>query len=514
MQWAGEAVARANADVVTPENKIEFLRAYERNTAAKWFDKYGINEIDAKERLQRYGLNPCVTADTWIHTEKGARQVKDLVGKQTSVYINGELFSTTREGFWLTGVKSVLKVITQEGYELRLTGNHQLLKVTAQTQKKQYSEWTETKNLNPGDYISVHNHREAQHWDSFGTFDEGWLIGNLIGNGSISSTQWGKTALLRYWEDSQEEMGKHAVALLKKTVDYAGTTESGHYYKQQNYRVIQSTELAKLAASYDVTLDNKMPTRKIEEASYAFYCGFLRGLFDADGSVQGSQQKGISIRLSQSNLETLQIVQRMLARLGIISTIYQERPNELVISNDNIYVFQDIVGFQKPDKANRLNKLINGYKRKLNRERFVIKIKEIIPDGVEEVFDCTVPGVSRFDANGIVAHNCGEIIGNNFHCVSGDTLLITKDGLHSIKDVVGCDVEIWNGENWSQVQPFKTGSSLFLYRFLFAAFPYLFSPEYPLFFVKDLSLIPLSEPPLQADLSYAVFFLKPPQYIR
>jgi ribonucleotide reductase class II len=139
IQWAGEAVARANADVVTPENKTEFLRAYERNTAAKWFGKYGINEIDAKERLQRYGLNPCVTADTWIHTEKGARQVKDLVGKQTSVYINGELFSTTREGFWLTGVKSVLKVITQEGYELRLTGNHQLLKVTAQTQKKQYS---------------------------------------------------------------------------------------------------------------------------------------------------------------------------------------------------------------------------------------------------------------------------------------------------------------------------------------------------------------------------------------
>ncbi|MCZ2207958.1 hypothetical protein, partial [Cylindrospermopsis raciborskii] len=149
----------------------------------------------------------------------------------------------------------------------------------------------------------------------------------------------------------------------------------------------------------------------------------------------------------------------MLARLGIISTIYQERPNELVISNDNIYVFQDIIGFQKPDKANRLNKLISGYKRKLNHERFVVKIKEIIPDGVEAVFDCTVPGVSRFDANGIVAHNCGEIIGNNFHCVSGDTLLITKDGLHAIKDVLGCDVEIWNGENWSQVQPFKTGSS-------------------------------------------------------
>jgi ribonucleotide reductase class II len=423
IQWAGEAVARANADLlITQKLKAKFLNAYENGEAKQWIRKHypDMPHAEIEHRVSTYGLNPCVTADTWIHTEKGARQVKDLIGKQTSVYVDGELFSTTPEGFWLTGIKPVLKVITQEGYELRLTDNHQLLKVTAQTQRKQYSEWTEAKDLSPGHYISVHNHREAQHWDSFGTFDEGWLIGNLIGNGSISSTQWGKTALLRYWEDSQEEMGKHAVALLKKTVDYAGTTESGYYHEQQNYRVVQSTGLARLAASYDVTLENKMPTGKIEEASYEFYRGFLRGLFDADGSVQGNQQKGISIRLSQSNLETLKIVQRMLARLGIISTIYQKAQHELVISNDNVCVFQDIIGFQKPDKANRLNELINGYKRKLNRERFVVKIKEIIPDGVEAVFDCTVPGVSRFDGNGIVTHNCGEIIGSNFHCDLGD----------------------------------------------------------------------------------------------
>ena len=501
IQWAGEAVARANADLlITQKLKAKFLNAYENGEAKQWIRKNypSMPHAEIEHRVSTYGLNPCVTADTWIHTEKGARQVKDLIGKQTSVYVDGELFSTTPEGFWLTGIKPVLKVITQEGYELRLTDNHQLLKVTVQTQHKQYSEWTEAKDLSPGHYILVHNHREAQHWDSFGTFDEGWLIGNLIGNGSISSTQWGKTAFLRYWEDSQDEMGRHAVALLK---------ESGYYHEQQNYRVVQSTGLARLAASYDVTLENKMPTGKIEEASYEFYRGFLRGLFDADGSVQGNQQKGISIRLSQSNLETLKIVQRMLARLGIISTIYQERrsegyrylpdsnrqpalyhckaQHELVISNDNIYVFQNIIGFQKPDKANRLNELINGYKRKLNRERFVVKIKEIIPDGVEAVFDCTVPGVSRFDGNGIVAHNCGEIIGSNFHCVSGDTLLITKDGLHAIKDVVGCDVEIWNGRNWSQVQPFKTGSSRVLYRVRFADGTYLDATEYHRFFVKD-----------------------------
>ncbi|MFN7661102.1 MAG: LAGLIDADG family homing endonuclease, partial [Dolichospermum sp.] len=295
------------------------MQAYEQGKVEQWIKEYH-PEIDANElehRTGRFGLNPCITADTWVHTEQGARLVKDLIGKQLSVYVNGELFSTTTDGFWFTGVKPVLKVITQEGYELRLTGTHQLLKVTAQTQKKQYSEWVEAENLSPGDYIFVHNHRGVQPWDSFGTFDEGWLLGNLIGDGSIASTQSGKTAYLRYWEDTQEEMGRYAVTLLKKAVDFSGSTESGHYHKQLKHRVINSSGLARLAANYGVTLEHKIPTDKIEEASYEFYRGFLRGLFDADGSVQGNQQKGVSVRLAQSNLEPLKIVQRMLARLGI-----------------------------------------------------------------------------------------------------------------------------------------------------------------------------------------------------
>ncbi|MEH1787358.1 ribonucleoside-triphosphate reductase, adenosylcobalamin-dependent [Nostoc sp.] len=87
---------------------------------------------------------------------------------------------------------------------------------------------------------------------------------------------------------------------------------------------------------------------------------------------------------------------------------------------------------------------------------------------------------------------CGEIVGANFHCVSGDTLLITRDGIHKIKDVVRDDIEIWNGQKWSQVTPFKTGSDTSgglrqhkLYRVKFADGTYLDATEYHRFFVKD-----------------------------
>ncbi|KYC39708.1 ribonucleoside-triphosphate reductase, adenosylcobalamin-dependent [Scytonema hofmannii PCC 7110] len=80
---------------------------------------------------------------------------------------------------------------------------------------------------------------------------------------------------------------------------------------------------------------------------------------------------------------------------------------------------------------------------------------------------------------------CGEIIGSNFHCVSGETLLITRDGMHKIKEIVGSEVEIWNGQKWSQVIPLKTGSDRKLYRVRFGDGSYIDVTEYHRFFVKD-----------------------------
>jgi ribonucleotide reductase class II len=444
IQWAGEAIARASADILTtPELKKEFIQVYEQGEAAakEWLQRNypEMPEKEIEHRLERYGLNPCVTADTWVHTGAGARQVKDLIGVQHSTYVNGELFSTTPQGFFFTGIKPVVKLTTKEGYSLRLTSNHQLLKVTAQTQKKQYSEWIEAGELESGDRILIHNHRDLQSWHGEGTFAEGWLLGNFVGDGCfhVYPANYSYQAKLRHWGDTQVEMHEYALDLVKNTVATASNL-TGIYHQRNKYYEIGSAGLAKLANQYGIEQNHKTITPQIERASYEFYQGFLRGLFDADGSVQGSQGKGVSIRLAQSNLSLLEAVQRMLLRVGIASSVYQNRrpagmrklpdsnrepadyfcqaQHELVIANDNISVFQEVIGFQDSAKAERLQKALSGYKRKFNRERFAVTIAAIEADGEAAVYDCTVPGPARFDANGITAHNCGEIIGSNFHC--------------------------------------------------------------------------------------------------
>jgi ribonucleotide reductase class II len=62
IQWAGEAVARANIDLLpTPALKVDFLKAYEQGTAKDWLqERYPNLKADELEhRLARFGLNPC-----------------------------------------------------------------------------------------------------------------------------------------------------------------------------------------------------------------------------------------------------------------------------------------------------------------------------------------------------------------------------------------------------------------------------------------------------------------------
>jgi ribonucleoside-diphosphate reductase alpha chain len=193
---------------------------------------------------------------------------------------------------------------------------------------------------------------------------------------------------------------------------------------------MKSAALRDLAFSLGMQPGDKAIAPALERTSSDCQRGFLRGLFDADGSVQGSQAKGVSIRLAQSDMPRLHAAQRMLLRLGIASTVYEERrpagtsllpdgqggergyatkaQHELVIAGDNVADYAALIGFADADKAARLVTALRNYRRAPNRERFVATVASVEDDGIENVYDVQVPGINTFDANGLHAHNCGE----------------------------------------------------------------------------------------------------------
>ena len=400
------------------------------------------NNLRAIETIA--ATNPCVTADTWVMTENGPAQVADLVGKRFGAVVDGRVFRVESEGFFKTGHKPVLTLRTREGHALRLTADHRVRRVAHQSRHALQVEWTAAEDLQPGDDIVLHDHRPLGGWAGMGTEAEGYLLGLLIGDGTLKADK----AVISIWAPELRQLGngevtrdalvssgaagivaaaEAAAATLPHRADFAGFQRPVSGRAEMR---MASAPVWHLAHSFGLRPGHKTLTPAIEKSSSACTIGVLRGLFDTDGSVQGTQAKGVSIRLAQSNMALLQAAQRMLLRLGMASTLYTERrpqglrllPDghggnkpyptqaqlELVLSGDNLRVFAERIGFADTDKAARLEQALAGYQRGLNRERFTATVESLTADGSEDVYDVTVADCHAFDANGLYVHNCGE----------------------------------------------------------------------------------------------------------
>ena len=382
--------------------------------------------------------NPCVTADTWVHTSEGPRQVAELIGRPFRARVDGVDHASGAEGFFLTAHKPVVALRTREGHALRLTADHRVRRVTHSTRWVTQTQWCAAGELAVGDRVLLNDHRANTEWDGPLDFGQGYLLGLLVGDGTLKQD----AAVLSAWPAQAVANGdfvgpragiralmieaeKAALALPHRS-DFKGwTAVSG----RDEWR-LSLTALRDLAFSLGMSPGDKEVTPALEKTSSETYRGFLRGFFDTDGSVQGSQHKGVSVRLSQSNLARLEAVQRMLLRLGITSTIYANRraagtkvlPNgkggsssyptqaqhELVISGEGVQQYAEQIGFADSDKGTRLTRLCSAYQRAPNRQRFIATVASVTPVGESPVYDVQVPGINTFDANGLHAHNCGE----------------------------------------------------------------------------------------------------------
>jgi len=381
--------------------------------------------------------NPCVTADTWVQTASGPRQVAELIGQPFRARIDGIDYATGPQGFFRTARKPVVRLQTVEGYALKLTADHRVRCVTRFSRYVTDTEWCAAGDLQAGDRVLLHDHRENPVWAGAHGEDEGYLAGLLVGDGTLKED----AAVLSAWLPAAVANGiepgvsgvhalmaraEKAARALPHRADFAGwrpVTGRGEYR-------LSTAALYDLATDLGMVRGHKTVTPEVERTSSDFHQGFLRGIFDADGSVQGTQAKGVSVRLAQSDAGLLAGVQRMLLRLGIASTIYRERrvagsaelpdghggyatyqtaaQHELIVSGANLMVFREQVGFADGDKSQRLDTVLAAYRRELNRERFTARVAAVEPAGIEEVYDVQVPGINTFDGNGMHAHNCGE----------------------------------------------------------------------------------------------------------
>lgn len=479
--------------------------------SVKQFGEPGFVFVESTE----HATNPCVTKDTWVTTKNGPKQISDLLNSGAQeLLLNGKWVSTTECGFIKTGVKPTFEVTLDNGMTIKATDDHKFMTDRG---------WVELKDLQNSDYVLLSNNTDIVLEDTT-QFEQGWLIGNLIGDGTFddNSAKW------NYW-NGEKSLG-HVCENYLKSINLPSKIQRD-YDSERNFQIkeeaiVQSVESLRFATiisqEYGIRKGNKVITSSLEKSGIGLMKGVVSGLFDADGSVYGSADKGLVLSITQNNIGNLKAVQRTLARHGIYSRISMDRDEGWNMLPDGkgsekeywtkavyrLYVsgryyvekFFNTFTPKNEAKTTKFNSIISQYTKEAYKPKTMqSRVISIISNGIEDVYDCSVPETVSFEANGMWIHNCVEIgmfpqfIDENkiSHsgwqgCVSYDTKLITKDGIEYIGDVVSQnrEIEIWNGKSWSKVKPIQTGENRKLYRVKFSDGSYLDATENHKFLAK------------------------------
>ena len=378
--------------------------------------------------------NPCVTADTRLHTRYGLVRMGDLY--DAGVDIQATVDTRALEAGEGTAVREavpvfmtapsadVYRVTTRDGYEIKATEWHDFY--TSRGKIK-------LKDLKVDDELLVQSGKGQ--FGGSGEEELGVLLGLITGDGHFTNRGAGKnSAVINLWGNDRE-YADEVVGYINSLI--AGWANSRRTYKigavavpDRNLVMMRSVILARVLEHYGFTVKSKTQVPEIVwRGNEGCVRGYLRGLFQSDGTVQRDDKNSYcTIRLASSHPALLKDVQVLLSNFGIFCRVSQRRaagerllPDgkggsklyhcqadyELIIGSGSRDRFMDEIGFITEAK-NRKYAEWKAQHPSSYEERFTSAIARIEYLGREAVFDTTQADKNNLIFNGIVTGNCGE----------------------------------------------------------------------------------------------------------
>lgn len=371
--------------------------------------------------------NPCFTGETRVHTTEGLVKARDLWDDETEIGVavdsrfGIEARSLAASRVFMTGVKPVFKLQTDEGYSVRATADHRFMTPRG---------WVALRDLQPGDHVHVLNRKGT--FGRHGSLELGRVLGWLVGDGTLKADR----AVLSFFGEEKRELAPLFAEYVNSVVQGVGSRTSRAYpvglveVTDRDEVRVQSERLRQIAEEYGLTEDKFQVPEVVFRGTEDMQRGFLQALFTADGSVQQTVHKATVVRLASSHLALLEQVQVLLANFGIVSRLYANRrdaqqrmmpdgrggqklynvkaQHELAIAKQNVVRFQEQIGFLLERKNVSLRERLSEYKVGPRAERFVVRVSSVTPDGEEAVYDLTEPVTHSVVINGLITHQCGE----------------------------------------------------------------------------------------------------------
>jgi len=382
--------------------------------------------------------NPCVTADTRLHTQFGMVKIADLYasGAELNVTVDqralglndkGTTIRPAKPAFMTATSAAVYRVTTRDGYEIKATAWHDFY--TARGKIK-------LKDLKLGDKLLIQSGKGqfGQQGDkNFGT-----LLGLITGDGHFTNRgKHQQAAVINLWNDDRDFAPKLVAYINHLITSTALTHNTTRNYTvsavavpDRNMITIRSILLARVLEFYGFNKDSKLRVPEvIWQGNEECVKGYLIALFQADGTVNVSgNSQSCSIRLASSHIQLLKDVQILLSNFAVFSRIRKRRdasfrklPDgkggmkaysckadyELIIDGQSREQFMQEIGFLGEEK-NQKYRDWKSDKKLLKTQSYLSEISEISYVGNEAVFDTTQADHNTVIFNGLVTGQCGE----------------------------------------------------------------------------------------------------------
>ena len=378
--------------------------------------------------------NPCVTADTRLHTQHGLVRIDDLYASGAPIEATvdtraldsdrGTTIRSAKPAFLTAHDADVYRVVTDEGYEIKATEWHDFYTTRGKIKLKE---------LVAGDRLLVQSGKGQ--FGSEGSDDLGLLLGFITGDGHFTNRGNNQeAAIVNFWGAERElapVMSQYINTLIagvsQRTRDYSVSPVA---VPQRNHVFIRSVLLARVLQHYGFTRESKLQVPEVVwRGTEECVKGYLRGLFQSDGTVNISgKSQSCSVRLASSYPSLLKDVQMLLSNFGIFCSIHKRRdagrrwlPDgkgsskqyeckadyELIIDGESRDRFMAEIGFVLDYKNERYQQWAEG-RPLLKSQSFTAHIAEIRYEGRESVYDTTQPDHNTVIFNGLVTGQCGE----------------------------------------------------------------------------------------------------------
>jgi ribonucleoside-diphosphate reductase alpha chain len=379
--------------------------------------------------------NPCVTADTRLATQYGMVRIGDLYERNLQIQATVDTRTldqgpgaTVREAvpaFMTAPSADVYRVVTKDGYEIKATEWHDFYTTRGKIKLR---------DLKPGDELLIQSGKGQ--FGGCGNGELGVLLGLLTGDGHVTNRGEGEQAAVVNLWGGDRTLADTIVASINTLIE--GWAESARKYRvsavavpDRNMVMIRSIILLRvLKDMFGISPDLKTCVPEIVwRGNEECVRGYLRGLFQSDGTVQRDDKHAYcTVRLASSQPSLLKDVQALLANFGILCRVMKRRaagermlPDgkggkrayscqadyELIIGSESRDLFMQEIGFLTEAKNQKYTQW-RAQRRACDRQSFTSQITSVEHVGREAVFDTTQNDHNSLIFNGIVTGNCGE----------------------------------------------------------------------------------------------------------